>query len=195
MPRRRRIVVDCGYYHIITRGNNRKKIFRVNKDYILFMQLVHEYAQKYSIKILHYCLMPNHVHILLSPEQAQNLSKFMQGILQKYAIHFRKKYVHNGFLFQNRYKSHRIDNNRYLLACGRYIERNPLRAGLITELNEYKWSSYRYYAHGEQDKIITMVDPWYQSLGETESTRRLKYIQQLSEEQPFEHIVDQALRT
>ncbi len=142
MPRRPRVLVDGGYYHILTRGNDRRKLFRYRSDYRYFRDITKKYLDKFDLTILHYCLMPNHIHSLLCADNASELPKFMQGILQVYADYFRKRYDSTGFVFQNRYKSLLIEKDSYLIECGRYIERNPLRAGIVQNLSVYGFSSY-----------------------------------------------------
>jgi hypothetical protein len=124
---------------------------------------VKRYLEVYEVAILHYCLMPNHVHLLVQVEKAAHLPKFMQGILQVYAHHFKKQYEEVGFVFQNRYKSNLIENDSYLLECGRYIERNPLRAMLTEDLFTYPWSSFSFYAKGIDDGIIKIANPLYET--------------------------------
>lgn len=142
MPRQPRLVVDNGYYHIVTRGIDRRKLFRYSQDYKYFLETVVKYLKKFRVSVVHYCLMPNHLHILVKVEKKDDLSKFMQGALQVYAHYFRKRYSSVGFVFQNRYKSRHIDSDAYLLECGRYIERNPLRANLVNDLFTYRCAKY-----------------------------------------------------
>lgn len=194
MPRRPRILVDGGYYHILTRGNDRRRIFRYKHDYRCFLKIIKRYLAEFRISIFHYCLMPNHIHLLIQAQNAKDLPKFMQAILQVYASYFRKKYNSVGFMFQNRYKSYLIEKDNYLLECARYIERNPLRAKLVTDLSEYPWSSFSFYVKGIADGIIKIGDPLYLAFANTESERRRLYLDYISEEKPFEHIVDEALK-
>lgn len=118
----------------------------------------------------------------------------MQSLLQKYASKFRKKYKSVGFVFQNRYKSKLIDNDAYLLECARYIERNPLRANIVKELSEYLWSSYSYYSKGKIDDIITLDNPLYNALAQTAQGRQEAYVKYISEERPYDRIVDKSFR-
>ena len=144
MPRISRNLTDYGFYHVLSRGNDKKNIFRCDEDYLTFLEIVLRYLEKYKIYIYHYCLMPNHFHILLQTPEALQLPKFMQGLLQSYSWQFRKKYESVGFLFQNRYKSLFIGKESYLLDCARYIERNPIRSGLIHDINMYHWNSFSF---------------------------------------------------
>lgn len=192
MPRRPRILVDGGYYHIITRGIDRRKLFRYPQDYKFFLKVIKRYLQKFQVKIIHYCLMSNHMHLLIHTEKARDLPKFMQAILQVYASYYRNKYNSIGFVFQNRYKSSLIDKDSYLLECARYIERNPLRAKITTDLLNYPWSSFSFYAKGITTDIIKMVNPLYLELAKIEEERQKRYRDYILEERPYEHIIDKA---
>ena len=194
MPRILRELEDNGYYHILTRGNDRKKIFRQPKDCARFLYLVNEIIKKHPIVIYHYCLMKNHVHFLVKTLKAEDLPKFFQILLQRYAHYFRERYGHAGYLFQNRYKSYPITKESYLLECARYIERNPVRANFVTYPGDYRWSSFSLYAHGEKNDIIKEEDPLYLQLSEIASERQRLYKEYLLQERAYEHVIDQGLR-
>lgn len=116
--------------------------------------------------------MKNHVHLILKSLNGEKLSKAMRGINQGYAQYYRWKYGGIGYLWQDRFKSFVIQEGKYLLECGRYIELNPVRAGIVKEPNEYPWTSYRYYAFGEQNTLLDM-NPEYLGISE-DSARRTK---------------------
>lgn len=194
MPRTARILIDEGYYHIVTRGIDRRKLFRYPQDYKYFLGVIKKYLSKFKINILHYCLMSNHLHLLVQATKADELPKFMQAILQVYASYFRKKYKSVGFVFQNRYKSSFIEKDAYLLECSRYIERNPLRANITADLLSYPWSSFSFYVKGKVSDIITLVNPLYLELSETEEARQQYYKRYVLEERPYEHIIDKEFR-
>jgi len=194
MPRQNRLLINKSYYHVITRGNDKKKLFRLKRDYKIFLRIMKEYISKRKIYILHYCLMKNHIHLLIYVEAAKDLPKFMQAVLQIYGAYFRKRYNSTGFVFQNRYKSQLIDKDSYLLECARYIERNPLRAKLVDNLFSYPWSSFLFYAKGIKDKIVSKVNLLYLELGQTPQIRQMRYQNYVLEERPYEAIVDKALR-
>jgi putative transposase len=195
MPRRPRILLDGGYYHILTRGNDRRRIFRYKQDYSCLLKIIEVYLAKFQVSILHYCLMPNHIHLLIQAQRAKDLPKFMQAILQVYASYFRKKYNSVGFIFQNRYKSYLIEKESYLLECARYIERNPIRAKIATNLLDYPWNSFSFYAKRIDNSIITTINPLYLELAKTELERKQRYQNYISEERPYEHIVDKVFKT
>lgn len=194
MPRKPRSLIDGGYYHIITRGNDRKTIFKDSEDYCRFLEILKRYFEKYQILIFNYCLMPNHIHMLLQAVRGADLPKYMQGVLQVYAHHFRKKYDSFGFVFQNRYKSLYIDKESYLIECARYIERNPLRAKIARNLREYPWSSFSYYIKKKDNGVIRGDNPSYMSLASTEAERQKRFTELVFEERPYEYIIDDYFR-
>lgn len=194
MPRRPRVLIDGGYYHILTRGNDRRKVFRYKQDYNYFLKIIKGYLAKFQVNILHYCLMPNHIHLLIQAQKGKDLPKFMQAVLQVYASYFRKKYNSVGFVFQNRYKSYLIEKESYLFECARYIERNPVRAKIVSNLLDYPWSSFSFYTKRIDRGIITTLNPSYLELAKTESERRQLYQNYVSEERPYEDIVDKVLK-
>src|SRR4030042_6882825 len=194
MPRQARILLDGGYYHIITRGNDRRRLFRYKQDYKYFLAVIKKYLTKFQVNILNYCLMPNHIHLLVKAKKAEDLPKYMQAILQVYAGYFREKHDSVGFVFQNRYKSCIIEKESYLLECARYIERNALRAKITQNLLDYPWSSFSFYAKGIDDGIIKIVNPLYLQFDKTEQERRKKYLDYILEERPYELIVDKEFR-
>ncbi len=194
MVRVARLLVDNGYYHIVTRGIDRRRLFRYKQDYESFVDITAKYLKRHRVSIIHYCLMPNHLHLLTKAELASDLPKFMQLILQCYAAMFRRKYKSTGFVFQNRYKSRLIDNDSYLLECARYIERNPLRAKIVQEVSDYPWSSFHYYSKGIKDKIITFTNPLFLSMASNEEERKTAYTRFITQERPYDAIVDKELK-
>lgn len=193
MPRTARLIEDNSYYHVLTRGNDRKRIFRYPQDCLSFLKIASETLEKHPVLIYHYCLMGNHMHLLVKAIKAPDVSKFFQILFQRYAHHFRKRYNNTGYLFQNRYKSYYIDKDSYLLECARYIERNPVRAKIVSSPDEYRWSSYLCYAYGKKDAIIKEYNPLYLQLGQSCRDRQTKYRAYLLEDRPYEHIVDKGL--
>ena len=192
MPRLPRKFQDNGVYHLITRGNNRKAIFEISHGYKRFKEIVFLSKLKFRWKIYHYCLMPNHIHILGRVENSKEMPLLMQYILQMYSRWYRSKTGYIGYLWQGRYKSPLIEDESYLLECGRYIERNPVRAGLSTMMEDYPWSSYRYYALGHKDEIVS-PSPTYQNFGIDASERQKHYRDFACLKTPYEEILDRAL--
>ena len=155
MPRKNRTESPTGVYHWINRGITKKDLFHKAPDYGFFVKLLKEYKTIYDIQIYHYCLMTNHVHLLISAPSTYELSKFSQYVQRRYAYYYSKTYHWGGGIFQGRYKSLPVDKDTYLLECGRYIERNPLKAGLAEDPGAYPYSSHRYYAYGEENVLIS----------------------------------------
>ena len=115
MGRHNRILVDGGVYHIINRGHNRYKIFSTLDDYKVYKDIIRRYKKEFQFDIFHYCLMPNHIHLLLRIFKGIELPRLMQSVTQAYAKHYKKHYKFIGNLFQGRYKSPYIDKDEYLL--------------------------------------------------------------------------------
>ncbi len=190
MPRDARRLIDGEHYHIVTRGIDCRRLFSDETDYQYFFNIICANLPKFKISIFHYCFMINHIHLLIKAIRAADLPKFMQAVLQGYAYYFRKKYLSVGFIFQNRYKSKLIDNDAYLLECGRYIERNPLRAKIVSDLSKYRWSSYLLYAKGEKNGIVKQFNPLYLDLASTDEKRRVAYVNYVLQERAYENILD-----
>ena len=151
MPRTAREQGKTGYYHIITRGNAKQILFEDNKDYSFYIHLISKFSKETGVVINAYCLMDNHVHLLVYDPEF-NISQMMKKIDVTYAKYYNEKYDRVGHLFQGRFLSEEIDNESYLLTAFRYILQNPEVAG-VAIASEYRWSSYRYY-----DTINTFVD-------------------------------------
>lgn len=150
MPRTIRQISNTKVYHVILRGIDKQDIFLSTKDYHKFLEVLKETNEKYEYDIYSYCLMNNHVHIIIYDKE-DNLSKIMQSIAISYSLYFNKKYNRVGHLFQNRYLSKEIEDKEYLKTACRYIHQNPLKAG-IEKTENYKWSSYNEYI--EKSKLI-----------------------------------------
>ncbi len=160
--------------HIIQRGNNREPVFASQQDYIFYLECLLNAATRHKLKIHAYVLMTNHVHLLVSPLEESSIPKTMQSIGRKYVQYFNRCYDRTGTLWEGRYKATLIDSEAYLLTCMRYIELNPVRARMVRHPKNYPWSSYRFNALGEPDKLITPHD-LYLSLGESPKTYQLNY--------------------
>jgi putative transposase len=175
MPRTARIAPRGYVYHVLTRGNNRQDVFKDEKDYQKYLDLLHLYKEKYQFSLYHYVLMSNHVHLVLEPtKRGGSLAEVMKGINLSYAQYFKNRYKHTGHFWQDRYKSIIISKDDYLLACGSYVELNPVRAGIVKDSRDYKWSSYNAYAYGKKDSVIEK-HPIYKELSKNETERRKRY--------------------
>jgi putative transposase len=144
MARKPRIEFEGAFYHVISRGNQRQKIFRDDDDYRHYLDILSYYKDRYKFSLYCYALMSNHLHLLLETRKIP-LSKMMQGISQRYTIYFNKKYQTVGHLFQGRYKALLCDKDAYLLTLIKYIHLNPVRAKMVKDAEEYPWSSHRFY--------------------------------------------------
>ena len=190
MPRKPRQLIDFGFYHLIARGNNRLFIFQRKGGFEAFKSLLHESKSKFSWKLHHYCLMANHVHLLGQLEIGGELPRLMQYLLFEYSRWYRRQSSYTGHLWQGRYKSPLIDSESYLLECGRYIERNPVRAKLVQDAKDYPHSSYHYYAYGKEDVPID-EDPYYATLGSDKIERERRYRGFVKLEGPYDRVIDQ----
>ncbi len=170
MARKPRIDLGGLTYHLVQRGNNRDACFYAEQDYRFYLDCIEQASDKYEVAVHAYVLMTNHVHILVSTVADGQLSSFMQHIGRRYVRYFNREYKRSGTLWEGRYKSSVIDTTQYLLACCRYIELNPVRAGMTQKPSEYPWSSARWHGFGEGNKIV--VDhPIYVALGSTVEAR------------------------
>jgi len=134
-----------GYFHIYNRGNRKQDIFLEKEDYLNYLKKLRKYKEKYKISIICYCLMPNHFHLLLRQDSDVFLYKFMQALHTSYSIYFNRKYNKVGRMFQSRFKQKEINKDEYLSQITSYIHFNPVKDGLVEELNDYQWSSYLDY--------------------------------------------------
>jgi len=144
MSRPLRIEYPEAWYHVMNRGRRREKIFTDRNDYRLFIELLKESTELFNIKIAGYCMMPNHYHLLLQTPDG-NLSRCMRQINGIYTQRFNRAHKYEGQLFRGRYKSILVEADKYLLELLRYIHKNPLRAGISNDLNDYEWSSHSGY--------------------------------------------------
>ncbi|MBN1520951.1 MAG: transposase [Candidatus Aureabacteria bacterium] len=130
------------------------------------MNIIQKYSSKYNARFYHWCLMSNHYHLVTELKNPEDLTKITGGIQQVYAYRYHKKYGTAGKLFQGRFKSQAIEKENYLLICGRYVENNPVRAGLCQNAWDWPWSSAGFYIDGKND-TITLKDPlWKKTNGE-----------------------------
>ena len=174
MPRRARIKLAGITQHLVQRGNNRTRCFVTNDDYRYYLHTLLQGAQRYDCAIHAYVLMPNHVHLLVTPQTEDGLSLMMRYLGSRYVKYFNSVYRRTGTLWEGRYRSSLIDTERYLLICYRYVELNPVRSGVAADPGEYPWSSYAAHALGTEDKVIR-DHPLYLALGDDEEARRVAY--------------------
>ncbi len=158
MPRSARLIIDNSIHHIMTRGNQKQKTFLGNKDYQKYIEILKHYRHKFWFKLFGYCLMPNHVHLIIKIKQGRDLQKIIQGLNQTYTIWFNQKYNKVGHLWQGRYKSMLIQNNNYLIDCIEYVELNPVRAGLTKKPASYLWSSCSNRSRIEKHSLLSEIE-------------------------------------
>ncbi len=153
MSRPARILSKTGMYHIVFRGINRQDLFEEEKDYEKLIEIIKKVKEVKQFELYAYCLMTNHVHLFLKEKETGDIKKIMHKVLSNYVGWFNYKYDRSGSLIGNRYKSEPIESEEYYLTLIRYIHQNPLKAKMVNNLSEYKWSSYSYYISDENDII------------------------------------------
>lgn len=153
MPRHQRILSQTGIYHIMMRGNERKNLFVDDEDKQRFIETLFNKKTEAGFFVYAYCLMDNHVHLLLR-EGPNNLAIMMKRINTSYAYYFNQKYNRVGHLFQDRFKSEPIEDDRQLLTVVRYIHNNPVKAGMVEGVDLYKWSSYHNYIFSQRTDAV-----------------------------------------
>ena len=164
MPRRARLFLPGIPMHVIQRGNNRQACFLGDEDYRRYLEWLELAALDQCCRVHAYVLMTNHVHLLLSTDQAQGVGGMMKALGQRYAQRFNRVHARTGTLWEGRYRSCLVQDDLYMLSCMRYIELNPVRAGIVDHPGAHRWSSYRGNAQGEQDRLISQ-HPVYSALG------------------------------
>ena len=175
MPRDKRIIPCDAALHAICRGNNRQNIFHSDNDKLKYYTLLRQLKEENKVTIFHYCLMDNHLHLILYLKPESTLSKFMKQVNLTYFHYYRKAYGYFGHFWQDRFKSNIIEMDSYLLQCGKYIELNPVRAGITSHPAEYRFSSYSFYAKHQKDTLLT-PSPAYLALSDSGIVREKQYI-------------------
>ena len=175
MPRKARVILSNTPHHIVQRGHNRKAVFIEQGDYRYHLDNLLEWKEKLDCKVYAYCLMTNHVHLIIDPgETPDNLSRLMKRLAGRQTRLVNAVEARTGSLWEGRFKCSPIETHRYLLACCRYVERNPVRARMATMPEEYKWSSYRGKVGREENAVVDW-DVCYQSLGHDDTARQMAY--------------------
>ena len=174
MPRRARLAIPGIPWHIIQRGNNRSACFYAEEDYRRYLDTLREQAQKHGCLIHAYVLMTNHVHLLLTPEKRESAALLMKHLGQRYVQYINRTYRRSGTLWEGRFRSCLARDEEYVLGCYRYIELNPVRAAMVEQPGDYKWSSYRANGEGQPDPLL-VSHPDYVRLGSTDEARRENY--------------------
>jgi putative transposase len=160
--------------HIIQRGNNRQACFYADEDYRKYLEWLQEYAAKTGCLVHAYVLMTNHVHLLVSVADGGSAGRLMKALGQRYVQYVNRSYKRSGTLWEGRFRSCLTQEEAYLLTCQRYIELNPVRAGMVDHPAEYPWSSYRANAQGEADALVK-PHSLYEALGCDAARREAAY--------------------
>lgn len=160
MPRIARILAPGYPHHITQRGNNRAPVFFDDEDRQVYLKLLAGYTQKHQIQIWAYCLMNNHIHLLAVPETEASLARGIGLTNQMYTQYLNRKLKQTGRIWQNRFFSCVVENVQYLWAVARYIERNPLKAGVVASVEEYRWSSAKAHVTAAHDSVLS-ADSWF----------------------------------
>jgi putative transposase len=190
MPRvpRKQQWAEEACYHVMDRGHNREAVFGDDDDRRAFLRLVGRYRERFGFRLYHYCLMDNHFHLLLQLRDARHLSPLLAGLLRAYGHHVHRRYGFVGHLWQGRFKSPAVQRDGYLLSCGRYLERNPVEAGLVAAPWDYAWSSSRCYALGEPTPLLA-ENPCYAELAPDRAGRQRRWREFLLGADPLEEAV------
>ena len=175
MPRSGRIIPKRGVLHVMCRGNNKLPILSNDTDKKHYFYILLKLKLDNCVDILHYCIMDNHVHLIVWLRENSDLPRLMKQVSLTYFNYYKKKYDYCGHLWQGRYKSIIIESDGQALQCGKYIELNPVRAGMVRQPEQYQFSSYRYYALGQPDHLITS-NPVYLGLGINSLILRQVYV-------------------
>lgn len=174
MPRRTRISLAGLPLHLIQRGNNRSECFFAIEDYRAYLHWLRCYADALGVRLHAYVLMTNHVHLLLTPQRPGQASRLMQALGRRYVRYVNEKYGRSGTLWEGRFRACGVHAEGYLLACMRYIELNPVRAGLAASADLYRWSSHRRNALGVDNSLLAEHSA-YTALGGDEVERQAAY--------------------
>ena len=180
MARLPRFVLAGQAHHIIQRGNNRQVIVIDDRDREQFLAMLQESAAAHQVAVHAYVLMDNHVHLLASPERPEGLSRMMQSLGRRYVGWFNHRYERSGTLWEGRFRAALIEGEHHLMACIRYIELNPLRAGLQASPASYHWSSCAHHLGRRRDGLIT-EHPMFWQLGNTPFEREAAYRELLAQ--------------
>ena len=159
MPRGARCLIDGAFYHILNRGNAKRKVFHDIQDYTFFLSSVIRAKEKHPVDVFAYCLMPNHFHFVISADISKNISNWTQVFMTRFILKYRGKYKSIGHIWQGRYKDFLIQNEDHLMVVIRYVERNPVQAGIVNSALDWKWSSHSDQIY--EEKLITNNDSFF----------------------------------
>ncbi|MEM8605527.1 MAG: transposase [Myxococcota bacterium] len=179
MPRTARTVLVGEPHHVVLRGNNRRRLFSYPRDYLGFLKLLLESKRRFAVDVHAFCLMPNHVHLLVTPDDAAGLSSAMQRAAQRHAQRRNRLYDSTGKLFEQRFYSKPIKSDAHLAVATAYIDLNPVRAGITSTPDKYRWSSFRVQAglRSAAPGASELWTPsrWYRALADADEERCVNY--------------------
>jgi len=167
MARQPRFALPGYPQHVIQRGNNRAAIFSDAADHLFYLDKLADACERFECRIHAYMLMTNHAHLLITPATQDGIGKVMQSLGRSYVQHFNYRHGRTGTLREGRYKASLLDTETYLLVCYRYIELNPVRAGMVEQPGQYRWSSYHFNALAMADPIVTPHELYLQPGSDT----------------------------
>lgn len=189
MPRMGRLVVPNYPHHVVQRGHNRQVVFASGEDYQRYITDLRELKDVFGVKVYAYCLMTNHVHLLLAPGEAiAGLGQLMKTLAARATRYRNRLEGRTGTLWESRYKSSVVDTDAYLLACCRYIELNPVRARMVADAGDYVWSSYRTRVVDQAESGWLDADPCFIALGDSLEKRRSRYMEFIRQAVPSSEI-------
>ena len=162
--------------HVVQRGHNRQACFAHETDHLVYLTLLQQLSTKSGCALHCYCLMTNHVHLLLTPSELHSCAMLMRNLGQRYVQYFNRRYGRSGTLWEGRFHSCLVDSAEYVLACHRYIELNPVRAGMVASAGVYRWSSHDGNAGGVDNKLLT-AHAEYLALSHAAQSRHAAYRQ------------------
>lgn len=174
MARLPRLTLPGYPHHVILRGNNRQTVFKDNADRQSFLELLVKHCQHEQVDLHAFVLMDNHLHLLVTPQADNALSKMMQHVGRDYVRYFNKRHIRTGTLWEGRFRSSLIQTDRYFLVCMAYIDLNPVRAGMVSQALDHPWSSHAHYVGARQDKWLVAHDVYW-ALGNTPFAREKAY--------------------
>ncbi|OGL73420.1 hypothetical protein A3C96_00755 [Candidatus Uhrbacteria bacterium RIFCSPHIGHO2_02_FULL_60_10] len=165
-------------FHLIPKGNNGQNVFDDDEDRLVMLNIIRSCKDDIGFTLYHYCLMTNHVHLVLRPHDHKKMPEITRYINLTYSLYHKKKYGRVGHLWRNRSKKYVIWNDEYAAVIGPYVESNPVKAGIVGRAEEHQWSSARFYILRKYDDLITPA-PWFLALGKTDIRRIASYKRKL----------------
>ena len=175
MPRASRLNQPGLHHHVISRGNANQDIFRDDEDYKQYLILLKEALKEDPLSIFNYVLLSDQLHLLVQTKKEGSLSRAMKNVTREYAKYFNKKYNSRGHVFEGRFKSFAIQDDKYFFACSRYIDLLAVRRNIAKDPKEYYWSGHHSLGYGQPGEYQIDFHPLYQSLGNSPQERQLVY--------------------